>query len=78
MVKIPAHSLTAEALRGVVEAFVLREGTDYGHKDFTLEEKCRAVERQILAAEAEIWFDPQTQSTDVRIGCQAKGEAFDV
>ncbi len=66
MVKVPCQSLSAAALRGVVEAFVLREGTDYGHTDFSLEEKCLAVERQIAAGEAEIWFDPETRTTDIR------------
>ena len=49
MVKVPPEALSADALRGVIEAFVLREGTDYGHRDFSLEEKCRAVARQIAA-----------------------------
>ena len=66
MVKIPVASLSSEALRGVVQAFVLREGTDYGHRDYSLEEKCRAVERQLKNGRAEIWFDPGSQSTEIR------------
>ena len=67
MIKVPPQSLSPDALRGVVEAYVLREGTDYGHRDFELEDKCRAVERQIERGEAEIWFDPETRTTDVRL-----------
>lgn len=78
MVKVPSQSLSAEALRGVVEAFVLREGTDYGHRDFSLEEKCAAVERQIGAGEAEIWFDPETGTTDIRqVPAAKQGGEFD-
>lgn len=66
MVKIPAESLSPDALRGVIEAYVLREGTDYGHHEFSLDEKCRAVERQLTAGEAEVWFDPETRTTDIR------------
>lgn len=66
MVKVPVQSLSVEALRGVVEAFVLREGTDYGHRDIPLKEKCAAVERQIAAGEAEVWFDPESRTTDIR------------
>jgi uncharacterized protein YheU (UPF0270 family) len=74
MVKSPLETLSCEALRGLVEAFVLREGTDYGHRDVTLEEKCRAVEGQIAAGTAEIWYDPQSQSTDIRpAGPRARG-----
>jgi uncharacterized protein YheU (UPF0270 family) len=67
VIKIPLESLSAEALEGVIEAFVLREGTDYGHRDFTLEEKREAVRRQLRQGVAEIWFDPETGSTTVRL-----------
>lgn len=67
MIKVPPESLSPEALQGVVEAFVLREGTDYGHRDFTLEEKCEAVRRQLRQGVAEIWFDPETGSTTIRL-----------
>lgn len=66
MIKVPVQSLSAHALRGVVEAFVLREGTDYGHRDFSLEEKCAEVAGWLARGEAEIWFDPETRSTDIR------------
>lgn len=66
MVSIPVKSLSPEALRGVVEAFVLREGTEYGHRDYSLEEKCRAVEHSLARGEAEICFDPKTGTTDIR------------
>lgn len=67
MVRIPAESLSPEALRGIIEAFVLREGTDYGHRDFSLDEKCAAVERALARGEAEVWFDPETRTADVRL-----------
>lgn len=66
MIKVPPESLSPEALRGIIEAYVLREGTDYGHRDFSLDEKCRAVEHQLARGEAEIWFDPETRSIDMR------------
>lgn len=66
MVRIPVQSLSADALRGVVEAFVLREGTDYGHRDFSLGHKCAEVERQLAEGEAGIWFDPETSTIDIR------------
>ena len=66
MIKVPPQSLSAQALRGVVEAYVLREGTDYGYRAFTLEQKCEAVARQLASGDAEIWFDPRTGTTDIR------------
>ena len=67
MIKVPLEALSTEALQGVIEAFVLREGTDYGHRDFTLEEKCEAVQRQLRLGRAEIWFDPGSGSTTIRV-----------
>lgn len=67
MIKVPPDHLSAEALRGLVDAFVLREGTDYGHRDYSLQEKRAAVLRQLETGEVEIWFDPATESTDLRI-----------
>lgn len=61
------NALSVEALRGVIDAYVLREGTDYGHRDYTLEQKRAAVEAQLRRAQAEIWFDPQTGTTEIRL-----------
>jgi uncharacterized protein len=58
--------VSEEALRGIVEAFVLREGTDYGHSDFSLDQKCVQVLRQLVEGRAEIWFDPGTSSVEIR------------
>jgi uncharacterized protein YheU (UPF0270 family) len=62
---IPHGVLAADLLRGVVEAFVLREGTDYGAKEFTLEQKVAHVMRQLDRGEANIIFDPKSRSVDL-------------
>ena len=64
-VVVPHTELSAEVLRGVVEAFVLREGTDYGEKDFSLEQKTTQVIQQLHVGAARIIFDPTSQSVDV-------------
>jgi uncharacterized protein YheU (UPF0270 family) len=64
-VAIPPAELSAQALRGVIEAFVLREGTDYGEREYSLEQKIAHVAAQIEAGEAQIWFDPNTNSIDI-------------
>lgn len=62
---VPHTELTAEALRGVIESFVLREGTEYGARDFSLDEKVAHVTRQLERGEALIVFDPVTESVDI-------------
>ena len=63
--EIPHRGLSKEALRGIVESFVLREGTDYGERDFPLEAKVGAVMRQLDRGEAVIVFDVATGTADV-------------
>jgi len=62
---VPYEELSVEALRGVVESFVLREGTEYGSRDFTLEEKLAHVYAQLERREAQIVFDPETETIDI-------------
>lgn len=64
-VEVPHTELSAEALRGVIDGFVLREGTDYGERDVTHEAKAAQVLRQLERGEATIVFDPLTESTDI-------------
>jgi uncharacterized protein YheU (UPF0270 family) len=62
---IPYRELSSAALRGVVESFILREGTDYGAREFSLEEKVAQVISQLERDEARIVFDPDTRSLDI-------------
>jgi uncharacterized protein YheU (UPF0270 family) len=61
-VEVPIGALSPEALRGVVEAFVLREGTDYGLREFSHEEKVTQLLAALASGEARILYDPATES----------------
>ena len=37
--EIPHRQLSDEALLGVIEEYISREGTDYGHREYSFEEK---------------------------------------
>ena len=67
-VSIPHAELSEAALRGVIESFVLREGTDYGEREFSLEQKVAHVLRQLHRGEARIIFDPASGSIDILRG----------
>lgn len=64
-VEIPYTELSAEALRGVLESYVLREGTDYGEREFTLEQKVAQVLDHLKRGKARVMFDPQTETVTV-------------
>jgi hypothetical protein len=67
VVKIPFDELSSEALAGVIEEFVMREGTDYGHRDYTLDEKRARVLRALETGAAIITFEPSSGSTSIVI-----------
>ena len=62
---IPYSELSPDVLRGVVESFVLREGTDYGERDVSFDTKVLQVRRQLERREAEIVFDPNTETVGI-------------
>ena len=63
--RIAPEQLSAEALRGVIEAFVMREGTDYGDVERSTAEKVAQVERALRRGEAVLVFDPLTESCTI-------------
>jgi uncharacterized protein YheU (UPF0270 family) len=69
-VRIPYDALSPDALRGVIESFVLREGTDYGDHEATFESKVDDVQRQLQRGEADIVWDPTTESVQLVAGRQ--------
>jgi uncharacterized protein YheU (UPF0270 family) len=71
---VPHTELSADTLRGVVESFVLREGTDYGEQEYSLEQKLAHVYRQLERGEAHIVFDPNTETIDI-VTTQATGSS---
>ncbi len=57
--------LAPETLRAVIESFVLREGTDYGLHETSLDDKVLQVLGQLKRREAYVVFDPSTASVSI-------------
>jgi len=64
-VVVPYTELAADLLHAVVESYVLREGTDYGEREFSLDEKVAHVISQLKRGEAQIMFDPETETVSI-------------
>ena len=64
-VELDPEQLSPGALRGLVEEYVTREGTDYGHDDWALEDKVAQVFRQLECGEARIVFDLEQESASI-------------
>lgn len=66
-VEIPFRLLSEEALKGLIEEFVSREGTDYGQGEYTIEEKAASVRRQLETGKAVIVYDPVTEGCNIAL-----------
>ena len=63
--EIPYTELSGDALRGVIEEFVSREGTEYGQREYTLEDKINRVVRLLESGEVKLFFDEQSQTCNL-------------
>lgn len=68
---IPHEQLSDDALRGLMEEFITREGTDYGWET-SLERKVEQVKAQIQRGDVVIVFDPATESVSLLTRQQAR------
>ena len=64
-VVLSPDDLSPGALAGLVEEFVSREGTDYGHTERNLAQKVADVMRQLASGEARIVFDLSSETTHI-------------
>ncbi len=70
---IPHRELSPEALQGIIEDFVTRDGTDYGEVEATLKEKVDQVKRQLDKGNYFLLYDTELQT----IGLVAKDQLSD-
>lgn len=61
-VEVPYEMLSVSALRGVIEEYILREGTDYGEQEVSFERKVDQVMSQIKLGKVKILFDDESQT----------------
>lgn len=62
MIIVPPERLDKELLTALIEDFITREGTDYGHGEFDLEGKVAQVRRQVIQGKVLITFDEDAES----------------
>jgi uncharacterized protein YheU (UPF0270 family) len=63
---IPYRMLSPEALRGVIETFVTREGTDYGAQEVPLDTKVLQVQQQLDMGTAVLVYDEASDSCTIQ------------
>lgn len=63
--EVPREALSEEALLGIIESFILREGTDYGVEEVSLDAKIHQIEKQLKKGDIKIVFDPNVESVGI-------------
>lgn len=64
-IEIPVSALNFETLTALIESFILREGTDYGAAEISLETKIRQVQAQIEKGDVKVVFEPETETVNL-------------
>ena len=62
---IPYQKLQHSTLLNLIQEFIMREGTDYGHGEYSIEEKITQVLQQLKEGTVQIVFDSEDQSFNI-------------
>ena len=62
---IPLEALNSETLTAIIEQFVLSEGTDYGERCYSLEEKVAHVRHQLETGSAILVYSELHESVNI-------------
>jgi len=70
---IPWQDLAPETLDNLIESFVLREGTDYGEQELSLEQKVADVRRQLQSGEVLVVWSELHETANIMPRNQFRG-----
>jgi len=62
---IPVDKLSPEAMQGVIEEYISRDGTDYGEIEASMETKFRQVRHKLENGSAVLIFDDETETINI-------------
>jgi uncharacterized protein len=71
-VAVPPQRLPADVLQALLEDFASRDGTDYGEREFTLDEKVERLQHQLRAGDLQILYDLDSEQWDLVLRAQAE------
>ena len=70
-VMVPPQRLPQDSLAGLLEEYASRDGTDYGEREFTLEQKVEQLRGQLQRGELKILYDVDSEQWDLLPADQA-------
>ncbi len=64
-VEVPPGRLQSDILQGLLEEYASRDGTDYGERETSLEQKVAQLMRQLTSSELRILYDTESEQWDI-------------
>ena len=64
---IPWQQIESDTLDSLIGEFVLREGTDYGASEISMQDKIDQVKQQLASGEADIVFSELHETVDIQL-----------
>lgn len=62
---IPYEQISSEALQGLIEEFITRDGTDYGEEEIPLNVKVTQIKQLLRRGEVVVVFDTASESVSI-------------
>jgi len=70
-IEVPRARLAQEVLRALLEEYVSRDGTDYGERELSMDEKTGDLHAQLGRNELKILYDTESEQWDLLPADQA-------
>ncbi|MBD1557370.1 YheU family protein [Vibrio sp. S9_S30] len=64
---VPWEQIDTDTLTNLIKEFVLREGTDYGANEISLDEKVDHVRAQLQSGQAVVVFSELHETVDIQV-----------
>ncbi|UUM30407.1 YheU family protein [Vibrio japonicus] len=64
---IPWQQIAPDTLENLIKEFVLREGTDYGEHEVSLQNKVDQIKAQLESGEAVVVFSELHETVDIQL-----------
>lgn len=62
---VPIDALSSDALEGLIEEYVSRDGTDYGEMETPMYQRIAQIKRALRDNTAVVLFDSDSQTTHI-------------
>ncbi len=64
---VPWQDIAPDTLENLIKEFILREGTDYGEVEISLDKKVQQVKALLASGEAVIVYSELHESVDIKV-----------